>query len=173
MHVSASEEYGLRCAARLAQAYLDPERNTLSAPEIAEYEGLSVEYVSKFMLHLKKAGLVVAARGVNGGFSLSRAPDQVSLKDVLDALGGRRKNSDEFCDSFAGKSETCVRMDACSIRPMWQILSNYIDEFTRELTLKDLLAGESETLKKSEAIARRNVEQLRAKRLASENEKIT
>lgn len=168
MNVSALEEYGLRCAVRLAQAHLRGEdgtdKNTLSAPEIAEQEGLSVEYVSKFMLHLKRAGLVTAVRGVNGGFALTRAPGEISLKEVFEALGGRRKSSEEFCSSYAGKSESCVRLDGCSIRPFWQILSSYIDEFTREMTLQDMLKGEQETLAKTEEIARRNVEQMRAAR---------
>jgi len=49
MNVTALEEYGLRCAVQLASL---PEGTTLSAPEIAEREGLSIEYVSKFMLLL-------------------------------------------------------------------------------------------------------------------------
>lgn len=161
MNVTALEEYGLRCAVRLAQARLNPDKNSLSAPEIAELEGLSVEYVSKFMLHLKRAGLVTASRGVNGGFSLAREPREISLSEVFDALGGKRKSSDEFCNSYAGKSESCVRLEGCSIRPFWKILANYIDEFTREMTLQDLLKSEKETLVKTEEIARRNVEQIR------------
>ena len=158
MNVSALEEYGLRCAVRLASL---AEDQTLSAPEIAELEGLSVEYVSKFMLHLKKAGLVRTVRGIHGGFALAKAPESISLKEVFDALSGKRKVSDEFCKSFAGKNESCVRHDGCSIRPFWKILSLYIDEFTKEMTLKDLLKTEHETLAKTEVIAQRNVVQIR------------
>jgi Rrf2 family protein len=162
MNVSALEEYGLRCAVRLAA--LGPDQ-TLSAPEIAEQEGLSVEYVSKFMLHLKRAELVRTVRGIHGGFALVRSPSEISLKDVLDALGGGKTTagSEEFCKSFTGKSETCVRQDACSIRPFWKIMSSYIDEFTKEMTLQDLLNTETETLVKTEQIARKNVEKLRAR----------
>ena len=158
MNVSALEEYGLRCAVRLATLVDD---QTFSAPEIAELEGLSVEYVSKFMLHLKRAGLVRTVRGINGGFALAKPPESISLKEVFEALGGKRKVTDEFCKSFAGKSENCVRQDACAIRPFWKILSLSIDEFTKEMSLKDLLQTEHETLAKTEVIARRNVEQIR------------
>jgi Rrf2 family iron-sulfur cluster assembly transcriptional regulator len=171
MNVSALEEYGLRCAVRLASAYQPvsvdhaDEKQTLSAPEIAELEGLSVEYVSKFMLHLKKAGLVNTVRGINGGFALTKSPSEISLKDVFDALGGKRRvpdgSSAEFCKSFAGKSETCVRHDACTIRPFWNVLSLYIEEFTKELTLQDLLQTEGETFAKTEAIARKNANHLK------------
>jgi len=170
MNVSALEEYGLRCAVRLASAYHPNSENakTLSAPEIAELEGLSVEYVSKFMLHLKKAGLVNTVRGINGGFALTRSPSEISLKEVFDALGGKRRVPDpasgEFCKSFSGKSETCVRHDSCAIRPFWSVLSTYIEAFTKELTLQDLLQSESATFAKTEAIARRNAEHLKLSR---------
>ncbi len=160
MNVSASEEYGLRCAVRLAS--LNPGE-TLSAPQIAELEGLSVEYVSKFMLYLKKANLVRTFRGINGGFALTRPASEISLKSVFEALTGKNKDSEEFCDQFAGKANTCLRGDSCSIRPFWRILSLYIDEFTRELTLSDLLKTEAETLAKTEAIARKNIDQLKLK----------
>ncbi len=167
MNVSALEEYGLRCAVRLAA--VSATEGTLSAPEIAELEGLSVEYVSKFMLHLKRAGLVRTVRGVNGGFALTRAPSEISLKDVFDALGGKRKVTEEFCKSYAGKSESCVRNDSCSIRPFWKVLSLYIEEFTKEMTLQDFIKTEQDTLMKTEAIARRNIEQFKKKEMNQEN----
>ncbi len=161
MNVSALEEYGLRCAVRLA--VLSPDE-TLSAPEIAESEGLSVEYVSKFMMLFKKAELVRTVRGINGGFALAKKPSEISVKEVFEALGTKRRNdgaSEQFCESFAGKSEICVRHSACSIRPFWKILSLYIDEFTKEMTLQDLLMPEAHTLSRTIDLAKKNVEQLK------------
>ncbi len=151
MNVSALEEYGLRCAVSLAS--LKPNE-TLSASEIAEKEGLSVEYVSKFMLYLKKAELVKTVRGVNGGFALAKPATEISLKQVFEALSGKRRGvaDEEFCNSFAGKTESCVHQSGCSIRPFWKILSLYIDAFTSEMTLQDLLRSESETLAKMKTI---------------------
>lgn len=157
MNVSALEEYGLRCAVQLAA--LAPE-DTLSAPEIAEREGLSVEYVSKFMLLLKRAELVRTVRGINGGFALARRPVEISLSEIFEALGAKR-NSDDFCSSFTGKSEICIRTESCSIRPFWKILSLYVDEFTKEMTLQDLLQTEEQTLARTIALAQKNIDQLK------------
>jgi Rrf2 family cysteine metabolism transcriptional repressor len=159
MNVSALEEYGLRCAVRLAA--LGP-METLSAPDIAESEGLSVEYVSKFMLLLKRAELVRTVRGINGGFALSKAPSEISLKEVFDALNSKKQESEDFCKSFSGKSETCTRSAGCSIRPFWKILSSYVEEFTREMTLQDLLQGEAETLAITIELAQKNLEHLKS-----------
>lgn len=156
MNVSALEEYGLRCAVSLAS--LKPEE-TLSAPEIAEKEGLSVEYVSKFMLYLKKAELVKTVRGVNGGFALAKPAHQISLKEVFEALGGKRRvihngvsGEESFCNAYAGKSDSCVHNQGCSIRPFWKVMSMYIDAFTSEMTLQDMLSSEAETLAKMKMI---------------------
>ena len=151
MNVSALEEYGLRCAVSLAS--LKPEE-TLSAPEIAEREGLSVEYVSKFMLYLKKAELVKTVRGVNGGFALAKPASEISLKEVFEALGGKNRgvSDEEFCNGFVGKSDNCVHQSDCSIRPFWKILSNFIGAFTSKMTLQDMLSTETETLSKMKNI---------------------
>ncbi len=155
MNVSALEEYGLRCAVSLAS--LKPDE-TLSAPEIAEKEGLSVEYVSKFMLYLKKAELVKTVRGVNGGFALAKPADKISLKEVFEALSGKQRGKttssadDSFCNAFAGKSDSCVHQSGCNIRPFWKVMSMYIDAFTSEMTLQDMLSSESETFAKMKMI---------------------
>ncbi len=154
MNVSPLEEYGLRCAVQLASLEAG---QTLSAPEIAEREGLSVEYVSKFMLLLKRGGLVRTLRGIHGGFALARPAGQISVKDVFDALKQQRKSKGDFCESFAGKSETCVRSSACGIRPFWQMLSRTVEEFTARMTLQDLLMTESETEKKATLVADQNL----------------
>ena len=158
MNVSALEEYGLRCAVRLAA--LGPTE-TLSAPEIAELEGLSVEYVSKFMLLLKRSELVRTVRGMRGGFALTQAPSAITLKDVFDALGSKRHDSEDFCSSFSGKSAACVRSASCSIRPFWKILSLWVQDFTRAMTLQDLLQGEEATLALTIELAQKNLDQLK------------
>ncbi len=158
MNVTALEEYGLRCAVRLAT--LSPDE-TLSASQVAELEGLSVEYVSKFMLYLRRAEIVRTVRGAHGGFALAKPATEISLKEVFEALGGKRRMGDEFCQSYAGKEHSCVRTDGCTIRPFWKILASYVDQFTSELKLSDLIANEAMTLEKTETIAKNNAKNLR------------
>ena len=156
MNVTALEEYGLRCAVRLGAA---SEGKTLSAAEIAAAEGLSVEYVSKFMLHLRKAGLVRTVRGAHGGFALSRAPDQISLREVFEALSGKKRATEEFCTSYSGRSDSCVHLDACSIRPFWTVIQSYMDQFTMHMTIADLLQPQEHTRMRVKQIAARVLEE--------------
>lgn len=149
MHISALEEYGLRCALQLAKG---AGRGPLSASQIAESEGISVEYVSKFMHLFKKTGFVTAARGVQGGFSLVRSPNEITLKEVFDALKAKKTANSNFCNQYAGQQQSCVHIHQCSVRPFWQLLSFYFDEVTHELTLTDLLEHENMTRDKIKAL---------------------
>ena len=78
MKISAQEEYGLRCLMRLAQA---EEGHSLTLPEVAAAEGLSVPYVAKLLAVLRQAGLIDSARGRTGGYRLAKAPAEVLFDD--------------------------------------------------------------------------------------------
>ena len=59
---------------QLARGGAEPNAGiTLSTREIAEREGLSLEYTAQILTSMRKAGLVTSVRGVNGGFRLARA----------------------------------------------------------------------------------------------------
>jgi Rrf2 family protein len=148
MNVSPLEEYGLRCAVQLAAV---GGGQALSAPEIAEREGLSVEYVSKFMLLLKRGGLVQTIRGIKGGFLLTRAPSEISVKDVFRALRQQPGEKADFCSSYSGKSDACVRSKACAIRPFWQMLTRHMDDFTERTTLQHFLETEVNPFKETQS----------------------
>ena len=85
MHLSAQEEYGLRCLARLARHEgADPVR----IQDIAEAEGLSPEYVAKLMRILRNGGIVTSTRGAAGGYHLRRPAAEITLWEAIEVLGG-------------------------------------------------------------------------------------
>lgn len=141
MRISATEEYGLRCILQLARV---PEKTQVPASQIAQCEGISVQYASKMMHLLRKAGLVTAERGLHGGFRLAKSPDQITLAEVLQALGNDREEKD-FCKKFSGERNECVHMADCSVRPVWAVLLSYFDSMLDGLTLGDLLSHERQT----------------------------
>lgn len=141
MHISPLEEYGIRCALRLAQSY---ESGPLSASQIAQKEGLSTEYAGKIMHLFKKAGIVSSERGSQGGFRLTSDPQQTSLEQIFGALKPRKEVSQEFCSHFKGQSQVCVHHSDCSLRPVWGILSQYFEDILRAVSLRDLMARENE-----------------------------
>lgn len=162
MHISAVEEYGLRCALQLASL---EGNSVLAASQIAEREGISVQYASKIMHLFRKAGLVTAARGMQGGFRLSQPATGISLKAVFSAV--REQEKDGFCDNYKGLQLECVHLKECSVRPVWHVLSSYFDSVLEQLSLSDLSRPELETRRRIEDFARKEAERIRDRFAAS------
>ena len=135
MRISAVEEYGLRCLLTLARQGRDGQ---LSIADIAEREGLSVPYASKLLALLRKEGLVVAERGRGGGFSIARPADEISMYEVITALGGPLIDPNH-CTKFSGQQEECVHADNCSVHTVLGGLAGYIQEFLSQTSLGDLI----------------------------------
>ncbi len=154
MHISALEEYGLRCAVQLAA--LD-EASQLSASTIAEKEGISVQYASKILHLFRKSGLVEATRGTQGGFRLSRSPAEISVREVFQVMKEERGVA---CGNFRGQQQECVHIRDCAMRPVWQVLIGYFENVLEKLSLADLVRTESEARKKVELFAKDEAERL-------------
>lgn len=155
MHISAVEEYGLRCALQLASL---PEGSLLAASQIAEREGISVQYASKILHLFRKAGIVAASRGMQGGFRLVRPAEQISLKAVFRAF---REEKSDHCGQFRGLQEECVHLKECSVRPVFNVLSGYFDSVLEHLTLGDLARSEAESRVRVEEFAKAEAARLR------------
>ena len=80
-------------------------------------------------------------RDAHGGFILSRAPSQISLKEILEALEG--DIFEVFCEPQMRERIVCEHFySKCSVRPIWYRLRDLIDQFFQNITLEALLNGE-------------------------------
>lgn len=144
MKVTAQEEYGLRCILQLARSQ---GSEPLVSRAIAEREGLSIDYVTKLLMSLRRAGLVQSVRGIKGGFVLTRKPEEITVGHVLQALGEIvQSNQSHLCEHFPGQLSACIHLDACGIRPIWMILAQYISRVLDQITLADLLKDEVQVM---------------------------
>lgn len=140
MKISAQEEYGLRCLLKLSHA----EEHTLTLPEIAAAEGLSVAYTAKLLTVLRQAGLVESVRGRAGGYRLAKAPAEIGLGSLLLRLGEPLFDEPNYCERHAGQAEDgmCVHKGHCSLRDLWQTLEKWMRGTLDQITLADLLQHE-------------------------------
>jgi Rrf2 family protein len=138
MKLSSQEEYGLRCLLQVARH--DPE-GSVTIPEIARIEGLSIPHVAKLMRLLRRGGFVKSVRGHAGGYKLARAPNRINIGEVLAWLGGRLFEP-SFCSMHAGMAKLCTHTVDCSIRSLWQSVQHVVDQVLGRVTLSDLLGGE-------------------------------
>ncbi len=56
--------------------------------EIAERDGLPLAYLEHLVARLRKAGLIESRRGSRGGYMLARAPQEITMAEVVEALEG-------------------------------------------------------------------------------------
>ena len=85
MKFSVGLEYELHCLLYMVDL---PEGYSVGVRELAHYQGVSETYLAKFFTKLRKAGIVKAAPGVNGGYELALAPQDITFWHVVEAIEG-------------------------------------------------------------------------------------
>lgn len=146
MKFSSQEEYGLRCLLRVAK---DGGDKGLTIPEISKAEGITTHNTAKILRVLRLGGFLESSRGQIGGYTLSKPAEEIMVSDVLNILGG--KLFDEgFCNTHSGGSgaKICTNSIDCSIRSLWQMLQQAVDNVLVNITLKDLISSEETLISK-------------------------
>ena len=80
---SQTAEYAVRAVVMLAHL---KKEHLVGAKELAERAKVPSSYLPKLMQNLVKAGIVDSRRGVGGGFSLKRSPDEITILDIVNAV---------------------------------------------------------------------------------------
>ncbi len=130
MEISTKLRYGARVLAELGLAYPD---KTVPAGELAELQGVSVKYLEHILSSLKAAGIIIAERGMHGGYRLARSPENVTLEQVFYALEG--SPAPVKC---VDNRDLCPKSDTCPARPTWVELNNAIVGVLNSTTIADL-----------------------------------
>jgi Rrf2 family transcriptional regulator, iron-sulfur cluster assembly transcription factor len=139
VRITTLAEYGVICALHLARRLPD---GPVTGRDLAARERLPVDYVEQILLRLRRAGLVQSTRGARGGYALARRPEEISVRDVITA--SELTTFDLHCVSHPVEEERCSASHACSIRPVWVLLQQKIDDVLASVRLSDLLHEESE-----------------------------
>jgi Rrf2 family protein len=85
---------------------------------------------------------VRSVRGARGGYLLARGAGEISVRDVINA--SELATFDLHCVSHPVDSERCAASGECSIRPVWVLLQQKIDDVLGGVYLADLLHAEGE-----------------------------
>ncbi|MDG4834987.1 Rrf2 family transcriptional regulator [Micromonospora sp. WMMD967] len=89
MYVSARSDYALRAMLAVASGGGDGEHGELAkAASLAEAQDIPLSFLQGILLDLRRAGLLHSHRGADGGYALTRPPDEITVGDVLRAVGG-------------------------------------------------------------------------------------
>ena len=136
MRISTRSRYGLRLMLSLAGNF---KKGYMLLKDIARHEEISEKYLSLIVIPLRKAGLLVSSRGANGGYSLSKPPSEISLKEIIEPLEGDL----DVIECIKGK-EVCDKSSTCPSHDIWALLGDRIADFLDTITLEDLLKMQKE-----------------------------
>lgn len=112
MQITRAADYAVRVMVHLAGG-TPAQKYPLS--ELAAASSVQESFLSKILQRLVHQGLLVSHRGSGGGFVLNRAPDQITLLDVVEAIEGPTQ-----LNQCVGEAGFCKRKASCGISPTWE-----------------------------------------------------
>ena len=134
MKLSTKGKYGLYAMFYLAQHEGSGPQPLKAVAEI----GVPEDYLEQLLGNLRRSGLVTTVRGAQGGYQLAKAPQDITVGDIIDATEGPLSISE--CISDEG---CCHRSGECRTRRVWEYLSNSINGLLQSISLRDMLEQES------------------------------
>jgi Rrf2 family protein len=133
LRTTAKADYAVRAAVELAAAGEGP----VKAEQIADAQGIPLNFLENILAELRRAGIVQSRRGAAGGYLLALPPEEVSLADIIRAVEGPLANvrglSPEELE-YAGSAK--------ELRDVWVALRASVRSVLEQVTLADVARGE-------------------------------
>jgi Rrf2 family protein len=129
VYVSARTDYAMR--AMLAVAVAHPQ--LVKAATLAAAQDIPLSFLQGILLDLRRAGLLHSHRGVDGGYALARPAEDISVGDVVRAVGGA-------LTTVRGMPTTTAKYHgaATGLRDVWVAVEVAIQGVVDHKTLADL-----------------------------------
>jgi Rrf2 family transcriptional regulator, iron-sulfur cluster assembly transcription factor len=135
MKLSTKGRYGLRAVLDLA---IHNAEDAVALSQIAERQGISMNYLEQLIAKLKRAGLVNGIRGAQGGYKLALPAEEISVGAILRALEGDLNPVD--CSEVNPGDGNCSNSDLCVTKYVWKRISDSINEAVDGIMLSELVA---------------------------------
>ncbi|GIW96265.1 MAG: transcriptional regulator [Pirellulaceae bacterium] len=131
MRLALHTDYALRTL-----MYLAVVGRQATAREVAEFYGISADHVAKVVNQLARRGYVQSVRGAGGGIRLSRAPEAISVGEVIEAMEGPLHLLD-----CVGSDGVCIIESYCKLRQVLREAERIQADYLRSVKLSDVLPG--------------------------------
>jgi Rrf2 family protein len=132
VRMTAKADYAVRAAVELAAA-----GDMITADQIAQAQGIPVNFLENILRDLRRAGIVESRRGQAGGYLLAHPAEEISIADVIRAVEGPLAN-------VRGISPDALeyRGSAAKLRDVWVALRASVRSVLEQVTLADVARGE-------------------------------
>lgn len=130
MKVSTKGRYGLKALIDIA-IYSNSEAVTLKS--ISERQNISEGYLEQIFSTLRKSGLVIGRKGAQGGYSLSKPIDKITIGEILRVLEG------ELVLVDVNNMGTVDNLENCINENLWNVINKNINDYFDSINLEDLV----------------------------------
>jgi Rrf2 family protein len=136
MQITRQADYAIRAVLHLARVGTGRRAST---SQIAQDQNIPPSFLAKIVSQLSVAGLLQTSRGARGGVSLARAPHDITLLEVIEAIDGPILLNECVADEA-----NCTFSEDCPLRPVWceaqaelvaRLSSTHFGQFVPELSL--------------------------------------
>ena len=139
MKLNTRSRYAVMALADMASF---DRQNPISLRDISLRQNISLVYLEQIFSKLKKNNIVKSIRGTNGGYILTKDPEQIKLSNIFSAVDEKvktvrcRRESKKGCN---GKSTKCITHN------LWDDLEMHINNFFEKKNLGEFLKNNLET----------------------------
>ena len=132
MRTTAKADYAVRAAVELAAA-----GDLVIAEHIAQAQAIPLNFLENILRDLRRGGIVESRRGQQGGYTLARPAEEISIADVIRAVEGPLA-------TVRGRPPEELEYDGSSskLRDVWVALRASVRSVLEQVTLADLVRGE-------------------------------
>ena len=127
MEITRQADYAVRAMIHVASL---PADSRISTAAISEAENIPLPFLTKVIAHLVRAGLVTTNRGMGGGVSMARLPEQITLLDVLEAVEGPIS-----LNRCLLRGVTCEAEPLCAVHDVWAAIQGHLVQELQAVTL--------------------------------------
>ena len=131
MKLSTRGRYGTRALLELATRW---DEGPVLLKDIARRQQIPLPYLQHLIGPLVQAGIVKSTRGVRGGVSLLKPPQEIRLSEVIQLLEG----SIALVECVSSP-ETCQRSALCVSHDIWDEVKEAVNKVLESTTLQDLV----------------------------------
>ena len=135
MKISTKGRYGVTAMYELALHY---GAGPISLKSIALKQGIFEHYLEQLICTLRNNGFVKSVRGAQGGYMLAKAPEEITIAEIITAMEGPIAIVDCLLVDASAKEQTCAKAGLCVTRGIWAKVCDSITSVLDSITLADL-----------------------------------
>lgn len=111
MQITRQADYAVRAVYYLTTL---GDKQRAATSQIAQKQHIPPSFLAKIISQLSVAGLLNTSRGARGGVALAKAPKDITLLDVVEAIDGPI-----MLNECVGNGGVCTFSEDCPMRPIW------------------------------------------------------